>query len=286
MSVSDGCFQLDDGVGDVINLAIPEYGYKSIIELPFDIDTLDTGIKVIWAYDITMDKYRCECDLILNATDMTACNNFMKVATEGRAKNNITMTIDSNSAFYPFTPMHSNVGPWTVGIVITKCEKLQDNPFRYFKVSIAIYTSVYMGSFPFFVLPTQINEGSLSIAGVNNIRFPTSYFDSDEDNAILHNVSENGVLNFIDRGILAASWRTTMNLSCGTGVTANLIWMLVNTIRNGTFTLTTQPYQYAFGNDKGSSSSYTVSMIQDKIEIVHSAFNKFEFPLTVQYLAG
>jgi hypothetical protein len=281
--LQDGHILLTDNNGNTVEVPVPEYGYKAVISLPFDIDTLDTGIKTVYAYDDTLDKYHCECDLILNETDMLAFNSWIKDAALGRAKNNCTMQMNANSGFFPFTPLHGDAGIFTVGILVSKSEKIQDNPFRYFKISISIFKQ---STFPAYSLQSQINEGSLSIGTVNNIRFPESYFDSDEDNSIQSNVDESGTLNFIDRSRIASSWRTSMKLSAGTGKTAAILDYLINTARAGNFALTTQAYHYAFGRDKGSSSAYTVSLIQDSIEVTHELFNKFVFDLNVQYIAG
>jgi hypothetical protein len=279
----DGKMRFTDNNGNTVDVTIPEYGYKSVISFPFDIDTLDTGIKTVFAYDNTLDKYHCECDLILNETDMLSFNSWMKDAALGRAKNNCTLQMNANSGFFPFTPLHGDAGIFTVGILVSKSEKVQDNPFRYFKISISIFKQ---STFPAYTLQSQINEGSLSIGTVNNIRFPESYFDSDEDNSIQSNVDESGTLNFIDRGRIASSWRTAIKLSAGTGKAAAILDYLINTARAGNFALTTQAYHYAFGRDKGSNSAYTVSLIQDSIEVTHELFNKFVFDLNVQYIAG
>jgi hypothetical protein len=77
-----------------------------------------------------------------------------------------------------------------------------------------------------------------------------------------------------------------MKLHCGTGNMYSLLNYLVNTARAGNFTIQTQPYHYAFGNDRGSYDTYTVSLIQDKIEIQHVTTNRFEFSLNVQYISG
>jgi hypothetical protein len=277
---TDGRMQFNDGL-ETVSIPVPEYGYKSIIDLPFDIDTLDTGVKTVYAYDSTLDKYHCECDVIMTPLDMAAFNDFIKNHSDSRALNNITMLLNANCGFFPFTPLHGDSGPFTVGLIVSKSEKIQDNPFQYFKVSIAIYKQ---GSFPAYSLPSQINEGSLSIGTVTNIRFPENYFDPTEDNGILYNVDESGSLNFIDRGKLASSWQTVFPVMAGTGKTAAILNYLINTSRSGVFQLSTQPGHYAFGADKeGAGTNYNVILIQDQIEITHTVFNRFEFPLTIQY---
>jgi hypothetical protein len=283
MPFADGKLRLSHSYGShYVDLTIPEYGYKSIIDLPFDIDTLDTGLKTMYAYDNTLDKYRCDCDLILDENDMTLFNEFMKTSGKGRAENDSVIDMNTGSGFFPFTPLRGDVGPFTVAVIINNTEKIQESPFRYFKVAISIFNQ---STFPAFALPAEINEGSLSIGTVDNIRFPESYFDPDENNGMVYNITENGTLNFIDRGRVASSWRTGINLSCGTGKTAAILSYLIG-IRDGQFLLSTQPYHYAFGRDKQTSGEYTVSLIQDQISIINSAFNKFEFGLNVQYISG
>jgi hypothetical protein len=278
MAITDGKMQLVNGANS-IELSVPGFGYRSIIGLPFDLDTLDTGMKTVYDYGTSLDKYSCEFELILTPVEQAALNDFIKNTNKSRAKA-CTLAMNTGSGFFPFTPLKGDAGVFTIALVITKSEKLTENPFRYFRTNIAIYNQ---SSFPAYTFQDQINEGSLSIGTVDNVRFPDNYFDPKEDNGILYSIPESGVLNFIDRGILASSWQTGINLSCGTGKASALLNYLVNTARANSFTLTTQPNHYAFGYDKGSSGTYNVNLIQDSIEVIHEGPNRFSIPLTVQY---
>jgi hypothetical protein len=185
--------------------------------------------------------------------------------------------------FFPFTPVNGDGGPFTVALAITKSEVLQEEPFRYFRVSCSMWN---MGSFPAYSLPAQVNEGSLFMCGVSNLRFPTTWFDPTEDNGILHDITENGSINFIDRGLSASSWHTDMNFTWGTGNTASFLQALLNVnVRSTNFNFSTQPYHYAFGNDKGSQGNYMIKLIQDSIEFTHDTFNQFTFKLNTEYLS-
>ena len=282
--MTDGQFCLTDLLSNSYYFPQPEYGYTSTIIFSWDIDVLDTGNHVAFDNGYLYDIYRCDFDLLLTPAQQTQLNALVK--TTGRAVNNLTMTMNTACGFFPFTPLRGDGGPFTVALEITKSEILQEEPFRYFKVSCSMWNQ---GAWPAYSLQTQIAEGSLYMASVSGLRFPTTWFDPTEDNGILHDVTENGSIDFIDRGKSAASWHTGMNFTWGTGTTAAFLQSLLNiNTRATSFNFTTQPYHYPFGNDKGSSVStnnYMIKLIQDSIEITHDTFNQFTFKLNTELVS-
>jgi hypothetical protein len=281
MTIPDGMFALTDLQSNTYYFPVPEYGYKSTIDFPWDIDILDTGNHVTFDAGYLYDKYRCDFDLLLTPTQQTQLNALVK--NTGRAVNTLTMTMNATCGFFPFTPVNGDGGPFTVALAIVKSEVLIEEPFRYFRVSCSVWN---MGSFPAYSLPAQIAEGSLYMCGISNLRFPTTWFDPTEDNGILHDITENGAIDFIDRGVSAASWHTDMNFTWGTGNTAAFLQALLNVnVRSTYFNFSTQPYHYAFGNDKGSQGNYMIKLIQDSIEFTHDTFNQFTFKLSTEYVS-
>jgi hypothetical protein len=274
-------FGLTDTLNNTYYFPVPEYGYKSVIELPWDIDVLDTGSHVVFDHGITYDKYRCDFDLLLTPAQQTNLNTLVKHS--GRAVNTLVFTMNAACGFFPFTPLRGDGGPFTVALMITKSEIFQEEPFLYFRVSCSMRS---MGAWPAYSLPAQIIEGNMYICGTFQVRFPQDWFDPEEDNGISNDVTENGNLNFIDRGLSAASWRTKMKFKWGTGTTAALLNNLLPSTRATWFNLGTTANYYAFGNDRGSSGSYAVTLIQDSLEFVHDGFNQFSFDLYVEYISG
>ena len=281
MAISDGKIQLDDG-SNTIEVSVPLFGYKTTIQLPFDIQKLDDGSYGIFDNGASYDIRSCECEMQLNATEQNILNDFISDGTKGRAKD-IIITTNASSGFYPFGPDKGDVGPFTCTFEIAKHEGIGEAPYKYFKDQIIM---VNTGSWPSYSIPTEVSEGQLTIDTIANNRFPPNWFEPDYRYKYAVSIEQNSTSQYIDRGANADSFITSFSMVSNQTKAAKTIERLVDTTRSVAFNIITVTNYYLFGRDKGSEGTYSVKLIQDKIVIQHNRYDNFEYELNITYLSG
>jgi hypothetical protein len=259
-----------------ITISLPLFGYKSIIDLPFDIEKLDKGLYKVFDAGSTYDVRSCECTFELDSTDTDNLLTF--IDTTSRGLSTATMELQNDSGFFPFGPDKGDTGTWTVALELLKDEGVGVAPYLYHRVTVRI---VNQSTHPTYSLPTQISEGSMTFGTVSGIRFPQGWFKPDHRLGVHASTARNGTVLYVDKSANADSHDTSCTLICNESKAAAIVNYLVGTARANTFSLTTAANQYAFGMRSGSADTYTVRLIQDKLEIVHDDHNSFDIDLAL-----
>jgi len=262
--------------GNPITIAQPQYGYTSVINLPFDIERLSNGLYSVYDAGAAYDVRYCDCIFLLNATDTDSLLTFIDTTARGRS--DITMTLSTNCGFFPFAPDRGDKGNFTVALEILSNEGVLASPYLYHRIGVRI---INQGNYPAYEPPEQVSEGSLSIGSVDNLRFPPGWFKPDIELGVSGSMARDGRMLFVDRGAYADRHDNKFTLRCNQSKAAALLSYLTTNARANTFSLITQNNQYAFGMRSGSANSYTVRLIQDRLEVTHSGFNSFEINLAL-----
>lgn len=259
---------------DETEISMPEFPYKSILELPFDIVSGDDGSVDINDEGSTYDKRRCQATFILNATEM---NNINQMLSNGIYRyQDVAMSLPAGSGFFPFMPDKGDEGDFDVAIRILSHGTIQSNPFKQFAVKLEI---VNTGSYPAYSLPAQVGYGSVTMGTISQCRFPGDYFSPDIEYARNFAQEENASVQYIDRGSGGDYYRTTIPMRENESKTAAIINYLTQTARAASFDLKTGANAYAFGRDKGNE--HTVKIVTNKIVMTHYRYDDFEFSLRV-----
>lgn len=283
--MSDGKITLiSEGALNTIEISMPSFPYKTIIEYPYDIQKLDNGQYDIWDNGSAYDKRKCRCLFILSPTEQQTLNNFLRddniAVSRGRAYD-ITMSMDADSGFFPFGPDKGDTGDFTVAIIIRKSDAIGEEPFKYFKSELEI---INVGSYPSYNLPSQIAEGNLTIGTITNNRFPPDWFEPEVKYQYTATRRENGAVSWIDRGEMGDWYETTLKMRSNESKTAAIINYL-NTIRTANFNIIAPADMYMFGRDIGNGT-IEVKLIQNAIEITHQKYNMYDYELNVTYING
>lgn len=253
-------------------LPLPEYPYETVIDLPFDIEQLDSGKFNIYDWGSIADKRWCECEFTLTATQMGDLVDLIK--TNSRAQN-YTLTLVSGCGFHPFGPDKGDNGPFTVAIEFIDRQGIGATPYLYFRVKLRL---INVGAWPTYSPPAEVAEGSVTIGTVTGCRFPQDWFRPQTQYGVYLTQKESGAVSYVDRGTGGDHFQTRLpfvgNESKAAAVTAYLL-----SIRTGTFSLVTPEYSYAFDEDNDSSGTYTVRLTKNQLKITHEMYNRFSFDL-------
>lgn len=282
MAIADGSIQFDDNNGTTIDVPVPSFPYKTIIELPFEWQKQDDGTWEGYDHGDTYDKRSCECSFFYDVDDMETFNDFFRTDGEGRGQD-VIMRMNSNSGFFPFGADKGDEGDFTVALIIKKHGMVGESPFRYFKFDVVIYNT---GSWPAFTPPAEVDEGELTIGTVTDLRFPPDWFKPKAEYGEFATIEQDASSQWIDRSDNYDWYETGFNMVCNESKTAALIEYLVDTARVNSFTIEPPDDSYAFGRDNSATASYTVQLIQDTITITHTQNNRFTFPLNVAFVSS
>jgi hypothetical protein len=282
MAVTDGKIQLEDADLNQIEISVPVFGYKTTILLPFDIQKLDTGLYGIYDHGASYDIRKCNCTFMLSATEMNTLNTFLKEdnisTSKGRAYN-VTLRMNTGSGFFPYGADKGDVGDFTTAMTFTKHGSVGESPFNYFICDVEM---VNVGTFPAYVLPAEVSDGAFTFGTITECRFPPDWFSPAINYGYYATIKQNSTVEWIDRGENADWFETQFDFRSNESKTAAVINYITGTSRGGAFNIATPAGYRPFGSDIGDGT-FSVRLIQDKIEITHHEYNLFSFPITLSY---
>lgn len=274
-----GTVTFDDGTNSVA-LPCPRFGYKSILDFPFDSQELDDGTIDIYDHGASYDKRWCECAFELTQAQMESFASLIRTEAKGRAQK-LTMTLSSNSGFHPFMPDKGDGSAFTVAVDIINQMQI-DEPFLYHLANVRI---VNCGSWPVYSIPAETNDGTsiFQIGSIANLRFPPNWFQPTVKYNYHTQIMEDGNVQQVNKQ-LGDYYSTSIGMVCNETKAAKLIEYLAGTARATQFTMKTDSNFFAFGNDKSGNATYQVKLNDTRIECIHPRYNSFEFNLPLIYL--
>ncbi len=285
MAVTDGKIKLIDADANEIEVSVPSWPYKTVLMFPFDIQKNEDGSYTSFDNGTAYDRRKCQCSFMLSAADMATLNDFLRedniATTKGRAYD-LTLQMDTDSGFFPFGPDKGDVGDFDVAFIIRKQKGIGDSPFLYFKVDVEI---LHTGSYPAYVLPSQVKDGNFTFGTVTENRFPPAYFEPDNKYQYDATSLQGGTVEWMDRSEEADWYETSFTMISNESKCAAIMAYITATARTNNFTTVAPANMYMFGRDKGNGT-FTVQLIQENIIITHSEYNHFSYKLKLNYVSG
>jgi hypothetical protein len=281
---ASGLIRFTNANSDYIDIPLPVFPYSTTLDLPFEFIKLSNGKYEIFDSgegSQTYDRRMCECTFELSATDQQTLNNFIRTdgTSYGRSQE-LTLEMANDSGFFPFAPDKSNIGPFDVGIEIVRIRGIGELPFKHFVSTLRI--SKGNDSWPSYILPTEVNEGGLTIETITNCRSPQNWFIPSKKYVYDLRTTEGRVLKFMDRSSNADWYETGAEFQMNESKTAAIFNRIVSVIRNNTFSFVAPADNYPFGRDLGNGT-FNVKLGQNRIIATHTGYNRFNFGLIFSY---
>lgn len=252
----------------------PEYPYETTIDLPFDIEQLDSGKYNLFDWGAIADKRSCVCQFIMTVEQY---GNLVDMIKTDLRSQDYDLILHAGCGFFPFGPDKGDSGPFVVSAEMIDREGIGPTPYRYFRVK---FRFINTGSWPVYSLPAEVSEGQLQIGGISGCRAPQEWFKPKARYEVDALMKESASVVFTDRGTNADRYSTQLPFVGNESKTAALLNYLL-TIRTGAFDLITPEYSYPFDEDNASSGTYSVRLVQNQIKITHHHYNRFTFDLTL-----
>lgn len=272
--------------GSSIILPPPLFGYEANIKMPLNFVYLDDGTEEISDEGQQYDKRKCKATFLLPADNgifesdiyctQEEFNEFFN--STARAKN-VVMTLTSDCGVFLFGPDKGDSGPFTISMEYIRTPSIQQRPFKFFKCEL-LFTNV--GSYPAYVLPTEVDDGLWTFGDVTKCLMPQNLFSPEQKYTISLVHTENSTAQYIDRGSLGDKASTSFIQQCNESKCAAILKYLTNTKRNNSFDITTRDYYFAFGADHDSAATYTVQLSKDEIVVRHINYESFEIDLQLK----
>ena len=215
------------------------------------------------------------------ASQQIALSAFFKDASKGRGEN-VTMTLETGSGFFPFGPDLGDVGAFIVRLLSQDQSGRLGRPWNWFENGVQLVLVTAPGGYS---LPSQVSEGSLSIGTVSGLQF-VDYAPKTIRN-IQHQLTASGVPYSMDGRTTGDSCETGFTQICNQGKAAALAAFMVSSSgRASDITITAPANFFLFGADNGSSGTYTAKFLGSSpnektvsIKMTHEKFNQWQFPL-------
>lgn len=265
-----------NGGGNEINVAVPIFGYQTIIDFPFTIVKRDDGSYNVWddnGTGSTFDKRYCQCQFELSASDMNTLNTY--ISDTGRGQSDLVLSMSTGSGFFPFGPDKGDTGDFEIALVIKNSDRVSNEPWGYFVCEVEIYNT---GTWPSYTLPSEVSEGSFTFGTVTNCRFPISWFKPTTKYAVHDTRDYDGDIRYIDRGSSGDHYTTDWTWVCNESKAAAILDYIETTARGTAFSITSASGFYPFGRDNGDGS-FTVKMIQERIVVRHENYDQYKFDM-------
>jgi hypothetical protein len=267
-----------------IDISVPVYGYKTTIDMALDVVKLNSGKYATRAEAATYDKRYCDCQLYLDITDQLAFTDFFNTDSASTARGeDCVLTMSAGSGFFPFGPDRGDAGPFTVAVEVIDPGPISAHPWRTFTPKIRITNT---GAWPSYTLPTEVDEGPCTIGTVDGLRFPQEMFGSVGQYADHQTMMESGAVQHVDRGALADSYTTTWGFSGNVSKSAAVLAYLTGTARAANTSFVVPSHSHPFGFDLGDDGTFSVNLINGKIEVIHEMSQRFHFDLQFGYVSG
>lgn len=286
MAVGDGKIQFADN-GNTLDIDLPIFGYKTIIDMPLEIVKLDSGQYALYDHGDDAETYdirRCQCTFQLNATQQNSLNGFFNnsAATPTARGIDCTIRMNANSGFFPFGADKGDAGDFDVAATLISTPTVGESPFNYFTSRVEF---VHTGTYPAYSLPAEVSEGSFTIGTVTNNRFPPGWFKPKSGYANWATIERDGTSQWIDHGSSGDWYETQFEMRSNESKCAKVIQFLTGASgRSNQFAVAQGSGYYMFGRDISVADLY-VKLIQKKIEITHVGHNIFTYPLRLSYVS-
>lgn len=256
-----------------ITISQPYFGYSTIIKMGLHYARTSIGYQ-IWDDTATYDSRLCKIPTwLLSASDQAALRGFIQGLTLGRGQA-FTLNLGATaSGFFPFGPDYGDIGSFQVELWENRYDGVTINPYLQHQNEVTLaYVS---GPTPAYTPAGAENEGTLQIGTVTTLRPLQSEAKPTREPMNIRTISRSGVVEWVDGGPASDVYEADCPLHCRPGNAAALISYLVGTARGADITVVTPANTFLFGEDQGSSGTYTVKNLTNEIAVTHDRYDLF-----------
>lgn len=253
----------------------PKYGYKVIINTALLLSELSPKSYAVWDNGVSNVSRVLKVDWLLNETQTGTLLDLFSDINKGRGVS-CTFKLGNNSGFYPGGPDLGDSGNFGCRLLAINSGPVMEAPYKYFSTS----TTFVIESNPSYTLPDEISEGDLQISTITGLRYPPSYPESNTDYGFSTQVTYDGTPYTIDKTNDSDSFSTMLSMVCNHSKASALIDDLLTNVRDSTLNIISQSNNYIFGQEGGSSGTYSCYWTQEVVDITHNRHDEFSFDLS------
>lgn len=284
----------DQNTGNSYSFPPPAFGYKTTIEMQVDYQEIGLGQLVLFDHGYIYNNRYCDCKFILSTAasisemgGMLSAHNTSPLS--GGDKYPFILQLSASSGFYPMGPDKGDAGDFTV-LIDPKIENgailSKDYDGKAVEFNMRIYNAGVYPSYSFLVETS--NDGPFAIDDISGMRYPTSWFTSVRETPRQHiHPGYNNPTNYVyqtrnTNNAMKPAVESKFHLVLATDKAQRLVDSITEgDIRVNHLSVSIASSYYEFGYDYNNSTYGSKIIHQDKIEITHSNYNKFEFDLAV-----
>lgn len=272
MSLMD--FYTSDG-NHHVELKTPPHGYSFLLKMAWETKAAFDGSPISWdngiAYDtriLNIDKWHN------NASKQAELKTFFdRVRTDWF----IISLYYEPTGFFPFGADLGDMKNFSCYKIGHDPSGVLRSPWLHFNNGM----SLVMRTKPTYTQLARTNQGNFYFTTIG-LHQPQSEIQVEKVSKLSAGDLPGGSAYFVDNGIKAEYYISTVKLQANTANTAAVIDTLQNNIRNQQFSIACPNNVYLFGRDNvgvGTTTTYTCRLLSNEIEFISERFNKFTFDL-------
>lgn len=252
-------------------------GYAISAVMPFEYaERTDSGLGV---YDAGPSYDYIESTITLNMTSerLGQLTSFFHTYMKAGA---VKFKAPSSWGMYLFGPAFPSDTEFEVKVEDYEERGLLNSPYLYHQVRMTLVTkSLSLMVDPAFT--DCVEAGTLTIAGIPNIRFPQKFFDPEHVYEYYTTKTYGGEVYQIDRTRGSEKKYTSFELYTGDEVGGKLIYQLMKNTRSGDFILQVPRNSYPFGYESGDDSGFLVKLSDNTIKMQHNRYKDWSISLSL-----
>ena len=263
----------------------PDYGYETLISMPFHISKLSSGQTSIRDEGVLYDKWSCaRCKTIVDRIEVEALFDIYNSTSRGQA---VSLTEAVSSGFIPFTPLLPELTGYSVYFDKVRNKGAVDVLAKRFEIEFDLILEYDSLTYNPIIADTCL-DGNMVIGNsgleVEGIRYPMGGFKPSKSWDV-YPVNTNGgniAGSYYDKS--ADSQSTSMTLLCTEKNCRNILYRLLYNFRGSEFKMTVPVNHFPFGYDYGDDSTFCVKLTSGDIKVKHTGFNQFEIDLDLSLI--
>lgn len=278
---------------------MPQWGYVVTINMAMAVVKLENRKYKSYDHGASFDYRTFRAELLYPEKDSTSVFQASKMREMLKSYPHAPSTsptysasgysqweLPTGSGFFIFGPDKGDVGTWPVRIVDLDTGFTSGSPLNYFFMSVEGVLDNYATALspPSYTLPTEVDEGNVTIGSVSGLRHPETWWRATTDLNYTSTTTLGGAV--FSRFLQEQSEEghdTSITLVCNPSKAAALVDHLTQTVRSSVFTMSVPSESYPFGPNKssGGGSTFTCRLVSPVITVVHRSVKQFEIGLTI-----
>ena len=256
----------------------PEYPYTSRVRMDLHYFRGFDGAYTVYDSGGGYDVRTCECTFLFESADRNAFEMFLTGTGRGQE---LTLSLGSNSGFYPFGPDKGDSGDFTVRLLKADPTGQLLSPWKMWRIP-AVMALV---SAPSYALPAEQSDGSVTVGTVSGVRYPQGGYSIREEYGVKTTFTLGSDAYVYDFGTSADTCETEAIFELNQTKAAALLNYLTVTGRGNDISLVAASGQYPFGYLKGDSTTFTTRLLTSEIAMEHVGPDQFVTTLGFGYIS-